>query len=71
LNSVIQAKKFEYVYVEKRQQIAKNNYVLDNNYLKNNEYGIWGMYIEGSPSERGLICGELTKELIQKQEDFF
>lgn len=71
LNSVIDAPKFDNVFVGKRKQIAENHYVLDNNYLKKNEYGIWEMYIEGNPSERGLIYGELAKELIQRQEDIF
>jgi isopenicillin-N N-acyltransferase-like protein len=71
LNSVIDAPKFDKVYVGKRTKIAENHYVLDNNYLKKNEYGIWEMYIEGNPSERGLIYGELAKELVQRQEDIF
>ncbi len=57
--------------VGQREKIAKNHYVLGNNWLKKNEQGIWEMYIEGEPYERGLIYGELAKELIQKQEDIF
>jgi isopenicillin-N N-acyltransferase-like protein len=59
------------IKIGKRIKIAENYYVLGNNYLKKNEFGIWEMYIEGGPYERGLIYGELTKELIQYQEDVF
>ena len=59
------------VHIEKRTCIGQNHYVLGNNYLKKNEFGVWEMYIEGAPYERGLIYGELSKELIQRQEDIF
>jgi hypothetical protein len=59
------------VHIGKRHQIAPNHFVLGNNYLKKNEYGVWEMYIEGAPYERGLIYGELAQELIQRQEDIF
>ncbi len=54
-----------------RKKVGENHYVLGKNYLKKNEFGIWEMYLEGDPYERGLIYGELAKELIQRQEDIF
>jgi hypothetical protein len=57
--------------IGERQKVGENHYVLGNNWLKKNEQGIWEMYIEGAPYERGLIYGELAKELIQKQEEIF
>ncbi|MFA7274747.1 MAG: C45 family peptidase [Crocinitomicaceae bacterium] len=54
-----------------REKVGANHYVLGNNYLRKNEYGIWEMYVEGNPSERGLVYGELAKELVQRQEDIF
>lgn len=59
------------IHIAKRKKIGENHYVLGDNYLKKNEFGIWEMYLEGSPYERGLIYGELAKELIQKQEVIF
>jgi isopenicillin-N N-acyltransferase-like protein len=59
------------MHIGKRRQIAPNHYVLGKNYLKKNDFGIWEMYIEGAPYERGLIYGELAQELIQRQEDIF
>ncbi len=54
-----------------RKKVGKDHYVLGNNYLKKNDFGVWEMYLEGDPYERGLIYGELAKELIQRQEDIF
>ncbi len=59
------------VTIGKRTKIGPDSYVLGPNYLRKNEYGVWEMYIEGAPYERGLIYGELAKELIQYQEDVF
>ena len=57
--------------IGKRTKIGENHYVLGNNYFKKNDFGVWEMYIEGEPYERGLIYGELAKELVQRQEDIF
>lgn len=59
------------IKIGKREKAGENHYVLGNNYLKKNEYGIWEMYLEGEPYERGLIYGELAKELNQRQEEIF
>jgi isopenicillin-N N-acyltransferase-like protein len=59
------------IKIGKRIKVSDNYYVLGNNYLKKNNFGIWEMYIEGSPYERGLVYGELAKELIQYQEEVF
>lgn len=59
------------IHIGKRTKVGKDHYVLDDNYLKKNDFGVWEMYIEGEPYERGLIYGELAKELIQRQEDIF
>lgn len=54
-----------------RTEIAPNHFVVGNCWLKKNDYGIWEMYIEGEPYERGLIYGVLAKELMEKQEVHF
>lgn len=59
------------IQIGQHVEIAPNHYVLGDNYLKKNKYGVWEMYIEGDPYERGLIYGELAKELVQRQEDIF
>lgn len=59
------------IHIGTRKKVGKDHYVLGDNYLKKNDFGVWEMYIEGDPYERGLIYGELAKELIQRQEDIF
>ncbi len=71
IRSKITPPEVENITVGKRVKIAENHYTLGANWLKKNDYGVWEMYIEGEPYERGLIYGELAKELIQKQEDIF
>lgn len=41
---------------------------LGNNSIVRNKQGLWELYVEGDPLERGLATGELTKELMYKQE---
>ncbi len=52
-------------------EVSKDFYTLENNWLKKNKYGIWEMYIEGEPFDRGVVYGKLAKELIEKQEIHF
>ncbi|MGA9325099.1 MAG: acyl-CoA--6-aminopenicillanic acid acyl-transferase, partial [Salegentibacter sp.] len=54
-----------------RIKIGEDHYVLGKNSLFKNKYGIWELYIEGDPLERGLAAGSLTRDLIHKQEDAF
>lgn len=54
-----------------RKNISKDFYTINQNWIKKNDFGLYEMYIEGDPFERGVINGKLTKELAQKQEDFF
>ncbi|WP_229253999.1 hypothetical protein [Dyadobacter sp. NIV53] len=55
----------------KRVQVGPDHFQVDRCWLKKNKYGIWEMYLEGSPYERGLIYGILAKELMEKQEVHF
>ena len=54
-----------------RVKISDSTYVVGNNFLTKNEHGLWEMYAEGNPLERGLAIGSLTQELLQRQEDVF
>lgn len=40
-------------------------------WLQQNRFGLWEMFTEGSPYERGVVNGKLSKELIEKQEEAF
>jgi len=54
-----------------RKQIDKDCYTIGNNWLRKSKSGLWEMYVEGEPFERGVINGKLAKELVQKQEVAF
>lgn len=55
----------------KRVKVGPDHYQVGNCWLKKNKYGIWEMYLEGAPYERGLIYGVLSRELMEKQEVHF
>ncbi|MDO6761153.1 C45 family peptidase [Tamlana sp. 2_MG-2023] len=57
--------------IPKRTQSNDSSFVLGNNSLNKNKQGLWELYVEGDPYERGLITGSLTKELFQNQERYF
>jgi len=54
-----------------RENPAPDFYKIGNSWLRKNKFGLWEMYLEGSPFEIGVINGKLTKELIKIQEDAF
>ncbi len=54
-----------------RIQTGENTYVVGNNWLRKSESGLWEMYIEGDPFERGVAFGKLTRELLLYQETAF
>jgi tetratricopeptide (TPR) repeat protein len=56
---------------KERVMVGPNHYTLGNNWLKKDKSGIWVIYIEGAPYERGLAYGKLCRELIQEQEEIF
>jgi predicted choloylglycine hydrolase len=54
-----------------REVINDSTFRIAQNFLTKNKQGLWELYVEGDPLERGLITGSLTKELIVKQESVF
>ena len=55
----------------KRQKADGNTFFFGNNWLRKSETGLYEMYIEGSPFERGVAFGRLTEELLFYQETAF
>jgi hypothetical protein len=49
----------------------KDTYVLGKNWLTKAPSGLWEMYLEGNPLERGIVNGKLSKELVYRQESYF
>ncbi|MBC7687231.1 MAG: peptidase C45 [Aquabacterium sp.] len=56
---------------QQRQQPTKGFYTLQNNWFRKSKSGLYELYVEGNPSERGVFNGKLTKELVVRQEDHF
>ncbi len=56
---------------EKREILGDNFYGIKNNRLRKSESGLYELYVEGSPFERGVYNGKFTAELGKKQEDAF
>ncbi|MEO6491038.1 MAG: C45 family peptidase [Ferruginibacter sp.] len=46
-------------------------YTLKNNWFRKSKSGLFELYVEGDPFERGVINGKLTKELVVRQEEAF
>ncbi len=46
-------------------------FVLGNNWFRKSESGLYELYIEGEPYERGLANGKLTEGLVHYQEQVF
>jgi hypothetical protein len=54
-----------------RAQLDTNCYVIGNNWFRKSKSGLYELYVEGEPFERGVIYGKLTTELVKRQEDNF
>lgn len=48
-----------------------NGYTIGNNWFRKSNSGLYELYVEGAPYERGVINGKLTAELVKLQEDHF
>jgi hypothetical protein len=46
-------------------------YTIGNNWFRKSESGLYELYVEGAPFERGVINGKLTSELVRYQEEVF
>jgi hypothetical protein len=44
---------------------------IDKNWFKQSESGLYELYVEGEPFERGVANGKLTKDLVHYQEEVF
>src|SRR5450631_4033323 len=54
-----------------RVEISPGYYALNNNWFRKSKSGLYELYTEGKPFNRGVVNGKLTKELLQLQEDYF
>lgn len=54
-----------------RTQLDSTTFTLNNSWFRKSRSGLYEMYVEGKPFERGVVYGKLTEELVQRQEDHF
>ncbi|WP_276369854.1 C45 family peptidase [Chryseolinea sp. H1M3-3] len=52
-------------------EIDTGLFKIDNNWFKKSESGLYELYVEGDPFERGVANGKLTRELVHYQEEVF
>ncbi|MEW4922214.1 C45 family peptidase [Algibacter sp. 2305UL17-15] len=57
--------------IPERIKTSDSTFIIGDNRLNKNKQGLWELYVEGDPLERGLITGSLTQELFNKQERIF
>ena len=57
--------------IGERRELGMTYYALGNNRFRKSESGLFELYVEGAPFERGVANGRLTKELVQHQEVVF
>lgn len=46
-------------------------YAIGDNWFRKSESGLYELYVEGEPFDRGVIIGKLTKDLVEYQEVVF
>lgn len=52
-------------------QLDTGLYTIGNNWFRKSESGLYELYVEGAPFERGVFAGKLTQDLVQYQEKVF
>lgn len=55
----------------KRVDHGNGFYTIGNNWFRHSKSGLFELYVEGKPFERGVINGKLTQELVVRQEEHF
>lgn len=55
----------------KRTQLSPTAYTLKKSWFRKSNSGLYELYVEGKPFERGVVYGKLTDELVKRQEDHF
>lgn len=46
-------------------------YRIGSNWFRKSESGLYELYVEGAPYERGVVAGKLTEDLVRYQEEVF
>ncbi|OYT14832.1 MAG: peptidase C45 [Bacteroidetes bacterium 4572_77] len=59
------------IHKEQLLQINDTSFIYQDAWLRKNSYGLWEMYISGSPTELGIKNGILSEKLMHFQEAAF
>jgi isopenicillin-N N-acyltransferase like protein len=54
-----------------RSEPSPGFYTLQNSWFRKSKSGLFELYVEGKPFDRGVMNGKLTREQIQLQEGYF
>ncbi len=54
-----------------RKALSPTAWTLNKNWFRKSKSGLYEMYVEGKPFQRGVINGKLSAELVVRQEDHF
>ncbi len=54
-----------------RAEPSPGFFTIKNNWFRKSKSGLYELYVEGQPFDRGIVNGKLSMELIQLQEDYF
>ena len=54
-----------------RTEVSPEFYTVKRDWLRKSPSGLYEMYVEGQPFERGIAHGKLGKELVETQEEYF
>ncbi|POY36556.1 peptidase C45 [Solitalea longa] len=71
--SIVKPPQIADVSVDKlnRKELSTGFYTIGNNWFRKSNTGLYEMYVEGEPYQRGIVNGLLSKELVIKQEVAF
>src|SRR5579864_7569563 len=54
-----------------REEPSPGLFTIKNNWFRKSKSGLYELYVEGQPFDRGIVNGKLSKELVQLQEEYF
>lgn len=53
------------------QNLNDHTATLGNNWIRKSTSGLWELYVEGNPYQRGIVNGRLAGKLVREQEEAF
>ena len=72
INSIFKHEAEKHTFKQyKIDKVDSSTFRIGNNWFRKEQTGLYTLYIEGKPFERGLIAGQLTRYQIYKQEKAF